>query len=101
MASVNNIVRSYGLSHRQALLFARLRRAAPHKAVVPTGYDKRSMRVLVECELAEEVKGQPGAFKLADAGQPFGYHLANSPHFERIAPGVFRVRQDPVEEVGA
>ena len=101
MAGVKSIVRSYGLSPRQALLFGRLRRAAPHKAITPTGYDKRSMKVLVECELAQEVKGQPGAFVLADAGQPFGYHLANSPHFERIAPGVFRVRKDSVEEVAA
>jgi hypothetical protein len=89
MAGIANIVRCYGLSPNQERLFRRLRRGS---VVKPTGQEKRSMRVLVECALAIEPKETPGSFVLAEGGQPFGFHLAQSGLFDQIAPGVFKVK---------
>ena len=101
MASINNIVHAYGLSHRQALLFGRLRRLKIDKTITPVGYDKRSMKVLVECGLAEESKDTPGAYVLGEEGQPMGYHLMQSGHFEQIGPNAFRMREGVTRDTPA
>jgi hypothetical protein len=90
MASVASICRSFGLSPHQQIIFKKLRAG---KKVKPERQQKKSMRVLVECELAQEIKGEPGVFELAERGQPMSYHFAQSDAFEQIAPGVFKVKR--------